>query len=52
MGTATIEKRMKVLKNLNIELAYNPTIPPLVIHLEKMKILIWRHTCTPIFTVA
>ena len=43
---------MEVLKNLKIQLIDNPIIPPLGIYLEKMKILIWRDTCTPIFMVA
>ena len=30
----------------------NPAIPPLVIYLKKMKTLIWKDTCIPIFIAA
>ena len=39
-------------KKLKIELPYNPAIPVLGIHLEKVKILIRKATCTPMFTTA
>ena len=42
----------KLLKNLNIELLYDPAIPLLGIYLEKMKTLIQKDTCTPVFTEA
>ena len=35
-----------------IKLPYNPAIPLLGIYLKKMKTLIWKDICTPIFTVA
>ena len=38
------------LKNLNIELPYDPAIPVLGIHLETA--IIWKDICTPMFTAA
>ena len=38
----------RFLKHLKTELPYDPAIPFLVICLEKN--LIWKYTCTPIFT--
>ena len=38
------------LKNLNIELPYDPSIPVLGIHLEKA--IIRKDICTPMFTAA
>ena len=35
-----------------IELLYDPAIPLLGIYLEKMKILIQKDACTPMFTAA
>ena len=43
---------LKFLKKLKIELPYDPTIPLLGIDPEKMKTLIQKDTCTPIFIVA
>ena len=40
----------RFLKKLEIELPYDPAIPPLGIHTEEMQIE--RDTCTPIFTEA
>ena len=40
----------RFLKNLRIELPYDPAIPLLGIH--TMKIRIERDTCTPVFTAA
>ena len=37
------------LKKLKIELPYDTPIPLLHIYLEKMKTLIWKDTCTPMF---
>ena len=42
----------KLLKNLNIELLYDPAIPLLGIYLEKMKTLIQKDTCTLLFIAA
>ena len=39
----------RFLKKLKIELPYDPTIPLLGIYLEKMKTLIQKDTCTPMF---
>ena len=33
-------------------LPYDPTIPLLGIYLKKLKTLIWKNTCTPMFTAA
>ena len=38
--------------NLKIELPYDSAIPLLGIYLEKMKTLIWKDTCTPMFIAA
>ena len=40
---------MAVPKKLKVELSYDPAVPLLGIHLEKMKTLIWKDTCTPMF---
>ena len=40
----------KFRKKLKIELFYDPAIPLLGIYQGKMKTLIWRDTCTPMFT--
>ena len=42
----------RFLKKLKIELLYGPAIPLLDIYLEKMKTLIWKDTCTPMFIAA
>ena len=42
----------RFLKKLKIELPCGPAIPRLGIYLEKIKILIQKDTCTPMFTVA
>ena len=39
----------RFLKKLKVELLYNPAIPFLGIYLEKMKTLIQKNTCTPVF---
>ena len=39
-------------KKLKLELLYDPTNPLLGIHPEKMKILIQKDTCTPMFIAA
>ena len=41
---------MGIPQKLKIELSYDPTIPLLGIFLKKMKTLIQKYTCTPIFT--
>ena len=47
VGMQTVQR---VLKNLEIELPYDPAIPLLGIHTEETRIE--RDTCTPIFTAA
>ena len=42
----------KFLKNLKIELPYDPGIPLLGIYPEKMKTLIQKNTYTPVFRAA
>ena len=41
----------RFLKNLKIEIPYNPAIPLLGIYLGKMKTLIWKDTCISMFIV-
>ena len=43
---------MEVPKKLKIELTYDPAIPLLDIYLEKMKTLIQKDICIPMFIVA
>ena len=40
----------RFLRNLKIELSYDHTILLLGVHVEKVKSLIQKDTCTPIFT--
>ena len=42
----------RCLKKLKIELPYDPAIPLLDIHLKKMKTLIQKDICTPMFVAA
>ena len=42
----------RFLKKLKIELPYDPAIPCLSIYPEKMKTLIQKDTCTPMFIAA
>ena len=42
----------RFLKKLKIELPCDPAIPLLGIYLKKMKTLIWKDTCTPVFIAA
>ena len=42
----------RFLKKLKIELPYDPAVPLLGIHMEKMKTLIWKDTCTPMSIAA
>ena len=41
---------MEVPKIQKIELAYDPAAPLLGIYLKKMNLLIWKDTCTTMFT--
>ena len=49
MGTDTMRTVWRFLKKLKVELLYNPAIPFLGIYLEKMKTLIGKNTCSPVF---
>ena len=42
----------RFLKKLKIELPYDPAIPLLGTYLEKVKTLIWKNMCTPMFIAA
>ena len=42
----------KFLKNINIELPYDPAIPLLGIYLKKIKTLTQKDTCIPMFIAA
>ena len=43
---------MTVFQKLKIKLPYDPVIPFLVIYVKKMKTLIQKDICTPIFIAA
>ena len=45
-------KQYRVLKRLKRTLLYDPAIPLLVIYPKKMKTLIKKDICTPMFTAA
>ena len=49
-STATMENSVEILKNLEIELPYDPAISLLGIHTEETRIE--RDTCTPVFITA
>ena len=51
-GAATLEKGMAAAQKLKIELPYDPVITLLDIHPITTKILIKRHTRTPMFMTA
>jgi hypothetical protein len=51
-GTTTLEKFWRLLKNLNINLPYDPVIPLLGIYPKECNIGYSRGTCTPRFIVA
>ena len=42
----------RFLKNIKAELPYDPAIPLLGIYPKKMKLLIQKHICTPMFIAA
>jgi hypothetical protein len=46
------KKVWKLLKNLNIDLAYDPAIPLLGIYSKEYDTVYSRGTCTPMFTAA
>jgi hypothetical protein len=51
-GATTLEKNWRLLKNLNIDLSYDPAIPLLGIYLKKCNTGYSRGTCTPMFIAA
>jgi hypothetical protein len=51
-GTTTLEKIWRLLKNLNIDLPYDPAIPLLGIYPKEYNTDYSRGTCTPMFIVA
>ena len=51
-GAATVSAVWSFLKNLKIELSYDPVIPVPGIHLKKLKTLIQNNTSTPMFIAA
>jgi hypothetical protein len=50
-GATTPEKIWRLLKNLNIEMPYDPAIPLLGIYPKKYNTDYSRGTCTPMFIV-
>jgi hypothetical protein len=51
-GTTTVEKNLRLLKNLNIDLPYDPSIPLLGICLKECDTGYSKGTCTPMFIAA
>jgi hypothetical protein len=51
-GATTLEKNVRLLKNLNIDLPYDPAIPLLVIYPKEFDTGCSRGTCTPMFIAA
>jgi hypothetical protein len=49
--TTILEKIWRLLKNLNIDLPYDPAIPLLEIYPKKYNTDYFRGTCTPMFIV-
>ena len=51
IGAATMKNSIEVSKKkkLKRKLPYHSEIPLLVIHLEEMKTLMWKYTCTLVF---
>ena len=52
IGAATVESSVDFLKNLKMELSYNPAIPLLGIYPKKPKTLIGKNISTPMFIAA
>ena len=50
IGTTTMENSIEVLKELKIELPYDPAVPLLGVYLEET--IIQKDTCTPLFNAA
>jgi hypothetical protein len=51
-GTTTLEKIWRLLKNLNIDLPFDPAIPLLGIYTKECNTGYSRGTCTPMFIAA
>jgi hypothetical protein len=51
-GATSLEKIWRLLKNLNIDLLYNPAVPLLGIYLEECNTGYSRGTCVPMFIAA
>jgi hypothetical protein len=51
-GATTLEKNWKLLKNLNIDLPYDPIIPLLGIQPKECDTLYSKGTCIPMFIAA
>jgi hypothetical protein len=51
-STTTLEKNWRLLKNLNIDLPYDPAIPLLRIYPKECDTGYSRGTCTPMFIAA
>jgi hypothetical protein len=51
-GATTLEKNWRLLKNLNIDLPYDPAIPLLGIYPKEYDTGYSRSTCTPMFIAA
>jgi hypothetical protein len=51
-STTTLEKNWRLLKNLNIDLPYDPAIPLLRIYPKEYDTGYSRGTCTPMFIAA
>jgi hypothetical protein len=51
-GATTLEKNFRLLKNLNIDLPYDPAIPLLEIYPKECNTGYSRGTCTPMFIAA
>ena len=43
---------LKIFKKWEVEIRYDPVIPLLDIYPKKMKTLIWKHLCPPMFITA
>jgi hypothetical protein len=46
-GATTLKKNWRLLKNLNIDLPYDPAVPLLGIYPKECSIGYFRGTCTP-----
>jgi hypothetical protein len=51
-STTTLEKNWRLLKNLNLDLPYDPAIPLLGIYPKECDTGYSRGTCTPMFIAA